>query len=57
MPVAQEKNPGRQMERVQRAGAVEGVGQKPKVSLDQLPSPREQAHGDEEISVRKKWTP
>jgi hypothetical protein len=47
MPVVGEKNPGRQLEKVQRAG------QQPEVSPNQLCTPGEQAHGDEEISAQE----
>ena len=57
MPVVGEENPGRQIERVPRAGTVESAGQQPEASLNQLCTPRKQAPGDEEIPVRQKWTP
>ena len=53
MPVVGEKDSGGQTERVQRASTVESAGQPPEVSLKQHCTPREQAHGDEEISVRE----
>jgi hypothetical protein len=54
---AGEENPSRPIERVQRAGAVDSAGQQAEVSLDQPCMPRERAHGDKEISLRKKRTP
>ena len=46
-----EKDPGRQVKRVQCPPSVEGPCQQGEITLGEFPSPPEQAHGDKEISI------
>ncbi len=50
------KNPGGQVERVQRSSSVESERQQPEIGIGQFRAPLEQAHRNEEMPIRKKGT-
>jgi hypothetical protein len=54
MPIVGEKNPSRQVKRVQRPRSVEGPRQQGEIRLGEFLSPPEQTHDDKEISIGKK---
>jgi hypothetical protein len=55
--VVGEKDPSRQVKRVQCPRSIKGSRQQGEIRLGEFLSPPEQAHDDKEISIGKRRTP